>query len=186
MRYITLPGIGGSDEDHWQSRWERESPAFRRFSPASWDAPDLEDWSAALDRAASDEPAVLVAHSLACLLAVRWSAANPGCAAGLFLVASPDPAGARFPPEAVSFASGLDVRPAAPALLITSDDDPYCSPSRSTVFADWWQVPRVSIGRRGHINSASGLGSWREGRNLLTAFAAGLGQADVGDSCQAE
>ena len=174
MRIITLPGIGGSDEEHWQTVWERETPEFHRFAPSSWDVPDFQDWSAALDRAVSDEPAILVAHSLACLLAVRWSAANPGRSAGLFLVAAPDPGGPRFPPQAVDFASGLEVRPSAPALLVTSDDDPYCSAPRAALLADSWRVPRVSVGRRGHLNSASNLGPWSEGRNLLTAFTAGL------------
>jgi uncharacterized protein len=174
MRIITLPGIGGSDAEHWQTIWERESPELRRFAPSSWDEPDLEDWSAAVDLAVSDEPAVLVAHSLACLLAVRWSAANPGRLAGLFIVAAPDPSGPSFPRQAASFASDLDARPSIPALLVTSDDDPYCSESQSARFAAAWQIPRISVGRRGHLNSASGLGSWSEGRNLLTAFTAGL------------
>jgi len=174
MRTVTLPGIGGSDEQHWQTLWERESPELHRFAPSSWDEPDFNDWSDAVDRAVADEPAVLVAHSLSCLLAVRWSQANPGRVAGLFLVAAPDPSGRRFPSQAASFTSGLNVQPSIPAVLITSDDDPYCSPEQSAVFADAWRIPLLSAGQRGHLNSASGLGSWIEGRNLLTAFMAGL------------
>lgn len=174
MRAVLLPGIGGSDDQHWQSLWERESQEFRRFKPSSWDEPDLDDWSTALDQAVGREPAVLVAHSLSCLLAVQWSAAHSGRVAGLFLVAAPDPTGPRFPQEAGAFASGLDARPSAPALLVASDDDPYCSAVQSAAFADVWRIPRVSVGNHGHLNSASGLGAWSEGRNLLTAFVAGL------------
>lgn len=175
MHFITLPGLGGSDPTHWQSVWERDSPALLRFAPASWDDPDVVDWSAALDRAVGAEQAIVVAHSLACLLAVGWSAANPGRLAGLFLVAAPDPSGPNFPPGVYSFAPAPGVRPSAPALLVTSDDDPYCSPSRSEQLAASWQVPHVSVGSHGHLNAASDLGQWTEGRNLLTAFAAGMG-----------
>lgn len=173
---ITMPGIGGSDDTHWQSRWERRSPRIRRFTPASWDEPDVADWSAALDRAVPDaEPTILVAHSLSCLLAVRWSVANPERVAGLFLVAAPDPDGPRFPSQCAEFADGLDVRPTVPSLLVTSDDDPYCSEAKAAVIAAGWRIPSVSVGRRGHLNSDSGLGAWSEGRRLLTAFGAGLG-----------
>lgn len=176
---ITMPGIGGSDDAHWQSHWERSSSSIRRFAPASWDEPDVEEWSAALDRAVPDgEPTILVAHSLSCLLAVRWSVANPGRVAGLFLVAAPDPDGPRFPSRGAGFADGLDVRPTVPSLLVTSDDDPYCSEAKAAAIAASWRIPRVSVGRRGHVNSSSGLGAWPEGRRLLTAFSAGLGISD--------
>ncbi|MGV8883308.1 MAG: RBBP9/YdeN family alpha/beta hydrolase [Rhodoglobus sp.] len=175
MTIITLPGIGGSGVDHWQSHWERESTGFQRFSPASWDEPDFEDWFAAVGRSVPTEPTILVAHSLACLVAVRWSAAHPGRLAGMFLVAAPDPAGPIFPQQAASFGADLQARPSVPTLLVTSDDDPYCSELQSVALAREWRVPRVSIGRQGHVNSASGLGAWGEGRSLLTAFAAGLG-----------
>ena len=87
-----------------------------------------------------------------------------------------------FPAQAESFASGLDVRLERPGLLVTSDDDPYCSPQQSAVFADTWRTPRVSVGAHGHLNSASGLGEWSEGRNLLTAFTAGMGAGATGRS----
>ncbi|WP_374006924.1 RBBP9/YdeN family alpha/beta hydrolase [Leifsonia sp. LS-T14] len=175
IRTILLPGIGGSDERHWQTLWERGRSDIRRIAPASWDAPDFADWSDALDRAAGDRPSLLVAHSLGCLLAVRWAHRNPQRVAGLFLVAAPDPAAEVFPAQAESFAAGLDVRLERPGLLVTSDDDPYCSPRQSAVFAETWRIPRVSVGPHGHLNSASVLGDWGEGRNLLTAFTAGLG-----------
>jgi len=174
MRSIVVPGIGGSDETHWQTLWERECSDLRRLVPTSWDQPDFDDWSDSLSRAVSDEPSLLIAHSLGCLLAVRWAHAHPDRVAGLFLVAAPDPAGPEFPPQATSFTSGLDVHLGVPAVLITSDDDPYCTPQQSARFADTWGIASLSVGRRGHLNSASGLGYWTEGRNLLTSFAAGL------------
>lgn len=174
MRTIIMPGIGGSGDQHWQTEWERGDPALRRFQPSSWDEPDFDDWSAALDRATGEGPVLLVAHSLSCLLAVRWAAAHQDRVAGLFLVAPPDPDGPSFPSVAAAFGERLGVRPGVPALLVTSDDDPFCSAERSTHFADAWGVSRISVGRRGHINSESNLGGWPEGLALLTAFRAGL------------
>ena len=48
---IVLPGIFNSGPAHWQTRWEEQHPDWVRFEPTSWDAPDLDDWLAALDRA---------------------------------------------------------------------------------------------------------------------------------------
>ncbi|MFF9563365.1 RBBP9/YdeN family alpha/beta hydrolase [Leifsonia sp. NPDC014704] len=186
MRTVIVPGIGGSDSEHWQSIWESRHPEMRRIEPSSWDEPDAEDWSGALDRAVDGGRAILVAHSLGCLLAVRWSHLHPENVAGLFLVAAPDPAGPRFPREAESFSAGLDVTPAVPVLMINSDDDPYCSPERAEQFAAQWGAASVSLGARGHLNSASRLGGWDEGANLLTAFTAGIqspprpGRSNVG------
>jgi len=174
MRMVIVPGIGGSDEEHWQTEWQR-AIAATRIGPASWDDPEFDDWSDALGRAIGHEPAVLVAHSLGCLLAVRWAAANPGRVAGLFLVAAPDAGGAHFPRQAVSFGGADAVTPGVPALLIASDDDPYATPAASAALAEAWSAPLLSVGARGHLNSASRLGEWSEGRVLLTAFVAGLG-----------
>src|SRR5258706_14252545 len=103
--FIILPGIGGSDERHWQTRWERANPRMRRFSPQSWDRPDLEDWMAALDAAVAEAaaPPVLVAHSLACLLVAHWQGGARHPIQGAFLVAVPDPGSAGFPALARGF-----------------------------------------------------------------------------------
>ena len=71
---VILPGIGGSGALHWQTRWEKTNPRYRRFQPTDWNQPDLEDWISALDRAvgAAPKPPLLVAHSLACLLVAHW------------------------------------------------------------------------------------------------------------------
>jgi predicted alpha/beta hydrolase family esterase len=43
---------------------------FERFEPSSWDKPELSNWTDAVDRVllATKTLAVLVAHSLSCLL----------------------------------------------------------------------------------------------------------------------
>ena len=172
--FITVPGIGGSGEAHWQSRWEAGDPDFRRFGPASWDMPDLQDWIAALDRAVAAAPPapVLVAHSLGCLAVAHW--AGRAAIAGAFLVAPPDPAGACFPPAAAGFAAVPDARLPFPALVVASSDDPYAAPTYARDQARAWSAALVEAGALGHVNAASGLGDWPAGHALLDRFVAGL------------
>lgn len=51
---VIVPGIGNSGPDHWQSHWETAFPGAARIAPASWEAPDLADWTAALDTAVAN------------------------------------------------------------------------------------------------------------------------------------
>lgn len=174
MHAVVVPGINGSDADHWQSLWERSSAGWKRISPASWDEPEVDDWIAALDAEVGDGKPILVTHSLGCLVAAKWSFANAGRVAGMFLVAVPDPFGPNYSDDGPRFGDDVYGRIPFPTLLVTSSDDPYCTLERSQHFADRWGATRIDIGPRGHINSSSGLGAWQEGRNLLAAFGAGL------------
>lgn len=176
---IILPGIGGSGATHWQSHWESEDAPFLRFRPSDWDQPDLDDWIAALESAIAQvgAPPVLVAHSLACLLVAHAADRIAGRVRGAFLVAVPDPSGPAFPAEAASFRNVPAGPLPFPALLVASTDDPYGSLAYARQRAGEWRAGLVEIGACGHINGASGLGGWREGRNLFDAFRAGLRDA---------
>lgn len=172
-RYVTVPGIGGSGPEHWQTLWETDLPAAR-FRPSSWDAPDPRDWAAALGRAVAGAgpDVVLVAHSLGCLAAAAWLVAHgPGPVAAALLVAVPDPAGPAFPPAASGFTAVRERLP-VPALVVVSDDDPYARPAWTRTLAADWGADVAAVGRRGHLNGASGLGRWSEGRALLRGLTA--------------
>ena len=175
VQFVLVPGIGGSDAEHWQSRWQDAlGPRALRIRPASWDEPDAEDWVAAID-AAVTETSVLVAHSLGCLAVAAWSARLNGRARplGAFLVAAPDPGAPSFPARAHGFdapSAPLDL----PGLLISSSDDPYCQPERSRQLGTAWRTPVLDVGAHGHLNGASNLGDWCEGQRLLVAFLAGM------------
>ncbi|GAA4773615.1 RBBP9/YdeN family alpha/beta hydrolase [Microbacterium gilvum] len=174
MRTIVVPGIGGSGPDHWQSHWERSRPDLVRFAPTSWDEPDLDDWLLALDRASDGNASLLIAHSLGCLAAVAWARRHRTLAAGLLLVAPPDPEGPAFPDAAASFrAIDLDGSLQTPTLVVASTDDPYASPARSASFAAAIGAGWIDVGPHGHLNAESGLGAWSHGRELLEAFSAG-------------
>jgi predicted alpha/beta hydrolase family esterase len=192
---INVPGINGSDAVHWQSRWEERSlqpgspddpfatATFGRIAPSSWDEPDLADWLAAIDRVvdAAGPGFYFVAHSLGCHAVAEWlthaserSGSRSGGCAGAFLVAPPDTTAATFPEEAASFRPAVRTELGVPALLLSSADDPYCSPSRAAAMAADWAAEHHDVGSHGHLNSASGLGDWLDGERLLGGFAATL------------
>lgn len=180
---IILPGIGDSGPAHWQSLWQAQTPSCRRFAPGDWDRPQLDDWLAALDRAideaaeAGDGPPLLIAHSLACLLVAHGAVRLKGRIRGAFLVAPPDPQSAAFPAEAASFAAVPRAPLAFPALVVASSDDAYADLAYALNLAADWRAGFVEAGALGHINAASGVGAWKQGRDLLTAFSAGVGAA---------
>jgi uncharacterized protein len=174
--FITLPGIGGSGETHWQTHWEASDSCFTRFHPSDWDKPHLADWQDALERQIDNSPSppVLVAHSLACLLVAHAAETVAGRVMGAFLVAVPDPASAAFPAAAASFANPPRHRLPFPTLIVASANDPYATPDYVKERAEEWDAGFVEIGPCGHINGASGLGIWDQGRMLFGAFCAGL------------
>jgi predicted alpha/beta hydrolase family esterase len=173
---VILPGIGGSGELHWQTRWEKTNPRCRRFQPTDWNRPELEDWLSALDRAvgAAPKPPLLVAHSLACLLVAHWQQVSTAPVAGAFLVAVPNPQGEAFPVEAASFAGPPPTKFRFPSLIIASANDPYGTIEYARGRAKQWGSGIVDVGELGHINEASGLEDWPQGKALVTAFAAGV------------
>lgn len=166
---LILPGIGDSGPRHWQTLWEQVHPHYRRVSQREWDRPLCADWLRALDAAvtACPSPPVLVAHSLACLLVAHWASRSTVPIKGALLVAVPDPASARFPPEARGF-SPVPLHPFAfPSTLVASSDDPFGAVSHARRCAAAWGSHYVEIGPAGHINADSGLGEWVEGHALL-------------------
>jgi predicted alpha/beta hydrolase family esterase len=171
MRFVIVPGIDDSDSTHWQSIWQAEwGPIASRISPHSWKAPDVDDWTAAVDQAvarAGTSDVVIVAHGLGCLASAAWLAATSAPIRAAFMVAAPDPRGEHLPTAAAAFAA---LRPEAlgvPGVMLTSDDDPYCRPHASAGLAKAWGMRVARVGALGHINSASGLGGWQQGRVLL-------------------
>ncbi len=179
-RVLILPGLYDSGPEHWQSRWESEHPAFVRVRQRDWETPDRAEWVATLAAAidASPEPAVLVAHSLACCLVAHWAAAlgdgsrmpltprMPQVKAAL-LVAPSDVEAPSYPAGTTGFAP----MPLAPlpflSIVVASTDDFYISVERAERFAAAWGSRFAVVGALGHINSASRLGSWPAGFALL-------------------
>lgn len=171
MSYLLVPGLGNSGPSHWQTYWERALPA-ERVDLDDWDDPSPEQWIPRLDVAvaASGPDTVLIAHSLGCALVAHW-ARNPRPIRAAMLVSTADvDSDAHTPPVCRRFAPmPLEPLPFR-ALVVASTDDPYVSLERSRVFADAWGARFVSVGAKGHINGASTLGSWPQGRGLLAGL----------------
>ena len=170
---LTVPGIGNSEHEHWQSIWERRYPGVTRVMQRDWDQPVCSEWAAAVEEAVatSAQPLVIVAHSLGCLAVAHWAFSSAREVAGLVLVAVPDPEGPNFPAAAKGFAPvPPDIR-GRRALLISSSNDHYGNAHWSRRLAGAYRAELIELNNAGHINVASGFGEWQEGWNRVSAFA---------------
>src|SRR5450830_1556311 len=72
---LILPGWQGSGLAHWQSLWQARQ-GYQRVDQHDWLRPLRGDWIARLEDVvlSTSEPAVLVAHSLGCVLVAAWAA----------------------------------------------------------------------------------------------------------------
>lgn len=166
---LMVPGLWNSGPEHWQTLWEAENPSFQRVQQHEWDAPERRAWVRAVDDAVrqAGRGVVLAAHSLGCATVVHWAGMPGRVVRGALLVAPADVDGAGFPLEARGFAP-MPLKPLPfPSILVASADDPYLSLERARLFAESWGSRLVEVGAVGHLNSASGLGAWPEGRALL-------------------
>ncbi len=129
------------------------------------------DWIARLEDVvlSTSAPAVLVAHSLGCMLVAAWAShsRNTHRVKAALLVAPAD-----VEQEALRqvLASWSPVpRQILPfkSTLVASRDDPYCSFERARGFAAAWGSRLVDAGMAGHINADSGLGDWPWGQDVL-------------------
>ncbi len=165
-RVLTLPGWQNSGPGHWQGRWEMLH-GFERVQQADWDWPRRGDWMARLEDVvlASEGAVVLVAHSLGCHLVAAWAALSQHTAPvrGALLVAPPDIERADTPPQVSGWRPVMRRPLPFAAIVLHSDDDPYCASERAQDMAADWGAQAVNLGAAGHLNADSGLGDWPAG-----------------------
>lgn len=162
---LIIPGIGNSDPEHWQSLWEISNPSFIRIHHRDWDHPVCEEWVMTLEGSVSSigDHAILVAHSLGCLLVAQWAKKTQQNIKGALLVAPPDPDGGNFPRTAIGFSPLPGLQLSFPSIVVASSDDPYADIDFAKSLAASWGSRFVNIGQAGHISSNSGLGEWSKG-----------------------
>jgi uncharacterized protein len=171
---LLLPGWLDSGPAHWQSRWQ-VLHGHDRVTQDDWHWPRRGDWMARLDDEVQrlcppQAPrAVLVAHSLGCLLVAAWAAHSRhidrvACA---MLVAPPDTEREDMPPNLFNWRPLPRKRLPFPSLVISSSNDPYCDGHRAADLAADWGSQHSIAGALGHINDESGLGDWPEGHQQL-------------------
>ena len=173
---LVIPGWNGSGAGHWQTLWERKYGRFRRVQQQNWSRPTPEEWVAEIDAEfnRSNGPMWLVAHSLGCVAVAHWAAVEPEKAehvAGAFLVAPPWLTASDHCPAALAaFLPMPTARLPFPSLFVASENDPYLPIELAARLATAWGSQFVDVGRKGHINVASGHGPWVEGEGLLRGF----------------
>ena len=167
---LILPGWQNSGPSHWQSLWEQRH-GYQRVEQHDWDRPLRGDWVARLEDVVlgCDEPVVLAAHSLGCILVAAWAShsRNTHRVKAALLVAPGD-----VEVEAIRSAlpswSPIALNPLPfRSVLVGSRNDPYCSFDRARQMADAWGAQFIDHGACGHINADSGIASWPEGHVLL-------------------
>lgn len=167
---LLLPGWQNSGPQHWQSLWQQRH-GYVRVEQHEWERPLRGDWLARLEEVVlgCDEPAVLVAHSLGCILAAAWSArsANTHRVKAALLVAPVDCERPELREQLPSWAPIELQALAFPGVLVASRTDPYCEFDRARLFGYAWGAQFMDHGDSGHINAESGLASWPEGHVLL-------------------
>ena len=91
MKTLIIPGIGDSNADHWQSLWQASDPEFIRVQQHDWEYPVCSEWLDSLDESIAHEDAILIAHSLGCLLVAHRAAQAGHRIKSALLVAPPSP-----------------------------------------------------------------------------------------------
>ncbi len=171
MNYLLVPGLGGSGPDHWQARWAASLENMTLLQQDDWDTPFLEDWLRTLAGAIEQQmgPTILVAHSLAVSLVLHWAARHQHHrVVGAMLVAPADVDSSGHTPDvARNFAPMPLITLPFSSILIASENDAFVSLERASFFADQWGSDLINIGRKGHINADSKLGSWEDGQKFL-------------------
>ena len=169
-RILLLPGLSNSGPEHWQSYWERDDPTCVRVMQREWETPAREEWVATLERAVEEfgPDAVLVAHSTSCALVAFWAANTSRAVRGALLVAPSDTEASSYPVGPSGWQPMPLVALPFPSIVVASSDDAFVTVDRARLFAEAWGSRFILLGAAGHINSATGLGSWNTGKALLT------------------
>ncbi|MFC7533120.1 RBBP9/YdeN family alpha/beta hydrolase [Actinoplanes sp. GCM10030250] len=177
-RVLLVPGRGKAFDGHWSWQWFRQSQRDPRGPRYAW-APEPpgppyvpEERVAALDEAlrASDEPAVLVAHSAGCLTVAFWAEKHghePHAALvrAALQVTPPDVSGRLETPWAP-----LPFR----TVVVGSRNDPHSTFEAAEANARDWGAEIVDAGPVGHLDSKTGFGPWPQGERLVAALVAGV------------
>ena len=171
LRYLLIPGGGGSGVDHWHHRWAASLPNCSWVDQADPAGGTRAEWVATINNAvaSSSTPAVLVAHSLGCVAVAHWSSAHDGPVEAALLVApadveddwaEPDSLYKRFQPIP------MDPLP-FPSTVVASTNDPLLTLDRARSFATAWESKLEIAGDHLHLGSDALLDTWPAGQRYL-------------------
>ena len=169
---VIVPGVGGSEHDHWQSWLQRQLKSCSRVQQQDWNKPILHEWVEQFIKKVQSiqEPIQIVAHSFGCLTTVAALAQHPELnqnIKNLVLVAPANPA--RFGDAGFARESQNDyqqyfhqVKLQVPTQMIISENDPWLNFQDALQLAKAWKIRPKNLGQVGHINVASGFGPFPE------------------------
>ena len=169
---VIVPGVGGSEHDHWQSWLQRQLKSCSRVQQQDWNKPVLHEWIEQFVKTvqAIQEPIQIVAHSFGCLTTVAALAQHPELnqkIKNLVLVAPANPA--RFGDDGFARESQNDyqqyfqqLKLQVPTQMIISENDPWLNFQDALQLAKTWKIRPKNLGQVGHINVASGFGPFPE------------------------
>ena len=179
---LIVPGLRDHVEDHWQTHLERKLSPLRQVvsvPPLETDKLSCAARVAAVQRAIEtiEGPVVVVAHSAGAIMVVHWAQEHTRKLEGVLLAAPPDfesPLPAGYPtPDALQANGWLPVpRHALPfrSIVAASTNDPLATLGRVTQMASDWGSELVNVGAVGHINPASGFGTWPRAEQLIQSL----------------
>lgn len=170
---LTIPGLGNSGPEHWQTIWEREREDCQRVNLGDWERPHRNTWVNNLNLAVyrAGRPVVLVAHSLGCLAVAWWAKFEESHARssviGALLVAPPEVDFFPLDERLAKFAPAPAEPLPFPSILAASRNDPYIGFRTARRLARTWGSTFADAGEIGHINAESKIGDWAFGKFLL-------------------
>ena len=174
---VIVPGVGGSEAQHWQSWLQQQLVSSSRVQQKNWDRPVLSEWVAQFVKtvAAVKAPIQIVAHSFGCLTSVAPLAEHAELSAkvkNLILVAPANPA--RFGESGFARHSLTDYKQYfhqlsidVPTTLLISENDPWLGYVDALQLAQAWKLTPINLGQVGHINVASGFGPFPDILNYM-------------------
>lgn len=175
---IIVPGVGGSDYDHWQSWLQRQLMSCSRVQQ-DWNHPVLAEWIDNFVHTLNkvNAPTQIIAHSFGCLTSVAALAQYPELKSKvkkLVLVAPANPARfgeAGFARNSVgNYAEYFHkLRIDVPVDMIISENDPWLNFEDAQALAKAWKIKPHNLGQAGHINVASGFSTFPEIFDYLIA-----------------
>ncbi|MEL6535087.1 MAG: alpha/beta hydrolase [Bacteroidota bacterium] len=171
MLKVNIPGLRNSDENHWQSHWERSQPEeFMRVQQENWEEPDCETWITKIEQdLASQRHAelILIGHSIGCMAIVKWYERYGHPIKGALLVAPSDAERDNYPTYIRGFTPIPTAQLGFPSIVVGSTNDHVTTLDRTRTFAQQWGSQLVVLENAGHLEPKSGFGAWPQGLEFL-------------------
>ncbi len=170
---LIVPGYKGANEDHWQSRWERNITSARRVQMGDWHKPVFEAWKENLVDAVAtaQKPVILIGHSIGSQVIVQAAKEFGAQVKGALLVAPPDVENPDIRPrQLLTFGPASRDPLPFPSVTIASRNDHFCAFEKAEDMAASWGSLFMDAGESGHINHESGHGPWPEGLMVFSRF----------------